>query len=254
MTAENTAARSSGGEAGRPIRALFVNCTLKKTPETSNTQALIEKVRGLMERQGVRTESLRVADYDVPVGISSDLGGADQWPEILARIYDCDIFVLCSPIWVGHMSSLCQKVIERLDDTFSAYDKATGQFPLYNKVGAVIVTGNEDGAQAVSAHALFALESFGCTIPPNSDVYWVGDAGAGPSYIEAGGPKHYYTNKVASWMAYNTVWMAKLLRDNPCPTNLNELSEEQMKLSDTPKADPHEADAKAKQMAAAAGG
>jgi multimeric flavodoxin WrbA len=139
------------------------------------------------------------------------------------------------------MSSVCQRVIERLDDTFSAYDEATGQFPLYNKVGAAIVTGNEDGAQNVCSRILFALESFGCAIPPNADVYWVGDAGAGPSYIAAG-QSHYYTNKVAAWMAYNAVWLANVLRDDPCPTNLTELAHEQLALSDAPKNDPHEKD------------
>jgi multimeric flavodoxin WrbA len=224
------------------LKALFLNCTLKPSPEISNTRALIDKVAALMERQGVETLTVRIADRDVGTGISSDLGPGDGWPAILNQVRECDILVLATPIWLGHMSSLCQRVIERLDDTFSAYDPATGQFPLYNKVGAVIVTGNEDGAQATSSEVLYALQSFGCTIPPNSDVYWVGDAGAGPSYIAAGAERHFYTNKVTAWMAYNTVWMAQTLRDNPCPTNLTKLAAEQLALSDSPKPDPHEAD------------
>lgn len=228
------------------LKTLFLNCTLKPSPETSNTQALIDKVAALMERKGVLTETVRIADEDVGTGISSDLGPGDGWPAVLEKVRACDILVIGSPIWLGHMSSLCQRVIERLDDTFSAYDAANGQFPLYNKVGAVIVTGNEDGAQSVSAEVLYALQSFGCTIAPNSDVYWVGDAGAGPSYIAAGGERHFYTNKVAAWMADNTVWMAEVLRENPCPTNLLELAAEQLKLSDAPKTDPHEMDRQAR--------
>ncbi len=224
------------------LRALFLNCTLKPSPTTSNTQALIDKVAALMERQGVVTETVRISDEHGGTGISSDLGPGDGWPPVLDKVKACDILIIGTPIWLGHMSSLCQRVIERLDDTFSAYDPSNGQFPLYNKVGGVIVTGNEDGAQAVSAAVLYALQSLGCTVAPNSDVYWVGDAGAGPSYIEAGGARHFYTNKVAAWMAYNTVWMAGLLRDHPCPTNLTELAEEQRKLSDPPKTDPHEMD------------
>ncbi len=225
-----------------PLEALFLNCTLKPSPTESNTQALTAKVAGLMERQGVACETVRIADEHVGTGISSDLGPDDGWPAILAKIRSCDILVIGSPIWLGQPSSLCQRVIERLDDTFSAYDAHTGQFPLYDKVGAVIVTGNEDGAQAVSAAVLYALQSLGCTIPPNADVYWVGDAGAGPSYIEAGGTRHFYTNKVAAWMAYNTVWMANVLRASPCPTNLTALAEEQKAFSDAAKADPHELD------------
>lgn len=224
------------------LSALFLNCTLKPSPAVSNTAALIDKVAGLMERQGVTVETVRIADENVGTGISSDLGPGDGWPPILEKVKACDILVLATPIWLGHLSSLCQRVIERLDDTFSAYDERTGQFPLYNKVGAAIVTGNEDGAQACASRMLFALQSFGCAIAPNSDVYWVGDAGAGPSYIEAHGDRHYYTNKVAAWMAYNAVWMAQLLRDNPCPTNLTDLAEEQKRISDEAKADPHELD------------
>lgn len=221
------------------LSALFLNCTLKPSPEVSNTDALIVKVEGLMQRQGVATETVRIADHGVGTGVSSDLGPGDGWPPILEKVKACDILVMATPIWLGHISSVCQRVIERLDDTFSAYDEATGQFPLYNKVGAVIVTGNEDGAQACASNVLFALESLGCTVPPNSDVYWVGDAGAGPSYIEAHAERHFYTNKVAAWMAYNTVWMAGLLKANPCPTNLTALSEEQQALSDEAKVDPH---------------
>lgn len=170
---------------------------------------------------------------------ADDLGGGDGWPPILEKVKVADILVLAAPIWVGTMSSVCQQVIERLDATFSDYDETTGQFPLYNKVGAAIVTGNEDGAQNVCCRILFALESFGCVIPPNADVYWVGDAGAGPSYIDANADRHYYTNKVAAWMAYNAVWLAGVLRDNPCPTDLTALATEQLALSDQPKRDPH---------------
>lgn len=223
-----------------PLKAIFLNCTLKPSPDVSNTQALIEKVAGLMERQGTEVRTVRIADHAVGTGVSSDLGPGDEWPPILERIYDSDILVIATPIWLGEISSLCQRVIERLDATFGEYNEANGQFPLYNKVGAVIVTGNEDGAQKCSEHVLFALQSLGCTIPPNSDVYWVGDAGAGPSYIEAGGSRHFYTNKVAAWMAYNTVWMARLLAENPCPTDLTALSGEQKAFSDEAKPDPHE--------------
>jgi multimeric flavodoxin WrbA len=230
------------------MNALFLNCTLKSSPDVSNTQALIDRVAALMERQGVTTGTVRIADEHVGTGISSDLGPGDGWPWVLEKVRACDILVIGTPIWLGHMSSLCQRTIERLDDTFSAYDPATGQFPLYDKVGAVIVTGNEDGAQATSSEVLYALQSFGCTIPPNADVYWVGDAGAGPSYIAAGAARHFYTNKCAAWMAYNAVWMAELLRAHPCPTNLLALADEMRLVSDPPKPDPHEADRQAREQ------
>jgi multimeric flavodoxin WrbA len=212
--------------------ALFVNCTLKPSPEVSNTQALVEKVAGFMEELGVTTESLRVTDFAVRFGTSSDEGDGDEWPAILERIRACDILVIASPIWFGVRSSVCQMVMERLDGTYAEGDPVTGQYPLYGKVGGVIITGNEDGAHDVAANTLFNLTHLGCTIPPNVDCYWVGDAGPGPSYIAAGGDRHRYTNRTALYMAHNLTWMADVLADNPCPTNLRDLDARGAELSD----------------------
>jgi len=90
----------------------------------------------------------------------------------------------------------------------------------------VIVTGNEDGAHDAAGTTLFNLSHLGCVIPPNSDTYWVGEAGPGPSYIEAGGEQHLSTNKTARYLAHNVAYMARLLKAHPMPTNLNALIEE----------------------------
>jgi multimeric flavodoxin WrbA len=153
----------------------------------------------------------------------SDEGEGDEWPAILARVKACDILVIGTPIWFGVRSSVAQMVIERLDGTYVEGDPETGQFPLYNKVAGVIVTGNEDGAHDAAATTLFNLSHLGCTVPPNSDCYWVGDAGPGPSYLEAGGDKHLYTNKTARFLANNLTYMARLLKTNPIPTSLSSL-------------------------------
>lgn len=214
------------------MHALFLNCTLKRSPQVSNTEALVTKVAGFMSELGVTTEVIRVIDRDVRFGITSDEGDGDGWPAILERIKACDILVMATPIWFGVRGSVCQMVIERLDGTYAEGDPVTGQYPLYGKVGGVVITGNEDGAHDVAANTLFNLTHLGCTIPPNVDCYWVGDAGPGPSYIEAGGDKHLYTNRTALYAAHNLVWMAGVLADNPCPTNLNELDELAAGLSD----------------------
>ena len=208
------------------LSAFIINCTLKRSPEVSNTQALIEKVCALFDAQGVEARCLRLVDYDVPPGITSDEGPDDEWPAILTKIKAADIFILAMPIWFGVRCSLAQRVMERLDGTYEEGDPVTGQFPLYGKVAGVIVTGNEDGAHDCSATTLFNLTHLGCTVPPNVDTYWVGDAGPGPSYIEAGGERHMYTNKCARYMVHNLTFMARVLKDNPIPTNLNELIEE----------------------------
>lgn len=208
------------------LRAVALNCTLKKSPQTSNTEALMRKVLGLMEPLGVTSDLIRIVDHDIAFGVSSDEGGGDEWPAILERIKAADILLIGTPIWFGVRSAVAQMVIERLDGTYVEGDPDTGRFPLYGKVAGVVVTGNEDGAHDASATTLFNLSHLGCAIPPNADCYWVGDAGPGPSYIEAGGERHMYTNKTARFLAHNVVHFTRLLKDNPIPTNLKALTEE----------------------------
>jgi len=205
------------------FKTLFLNCTLKRSPEVSNTGALIDKVAEQFAELDVATETVRVADYKVAFGVSSNEGDEDEWPAILERVKACDILVIAMPIWFGVRSSIAQLVMERLDGTFAEGDPTTGQYPLYGKVGGVIVTGNEDGAHDCCANTLFNLTHLGCMVPPNVDCYWVGDAGPGPSYIAAGGDKHLYTNRTARYMAHNLVWGAQALRGTPIDTNLNAL-------------------------------
>ncbi len=208
------------------LKAVFLNCTLKKSPERSHTRALIDKVVALMNPLGVQSEIIRVVDYAIPFGIASYMGEGDEWPNIFDILKAADIVVLGMPIWFGVRSSVAQLVIERLDGSYDEGDPQNGQFPLYNKTAGVIVTGNEDGAHDCSSNTLFNLSHLGCTIPPNADCYWVGEAGPGASYIDANGDKHAYTNKTARYMAHNLVAVATLLRNNPIKTNLKQLTEE----------------------------
>lgn len=214
------------------LKALFLNCTLKKSPEVSNTEALINKAVKLYSELGVESEIRRMIDYNIPFGISSDEGEGDEWPEILDKVRACNILIIGTPIWFGVRSSIAQLVIERLDGTYDEGDPETGQFPLYNKVAGVIVTGNEDGAHDAAGTTLFNLSHLGCVIPPNSDSYWVGTAGPGPSYIEAGGERHLYTNKTIRYLVNNTAFFARLMQDNPIPTNLKKLMADAMEESD----------------------
>ena len=208
------------------LHALALNCTLKRSPRTSHTQSLIDKAGGLFEERDVSFESIRVVDHDVRFGVSSDEGDGDEWPAIFERVKAADILIIGTPIWFGVRSSVCQMVLERLDASYDGADPANGQFPLYGKVAGVVVTGNEDGAHDCASNTLFNLSHLGCTVPPNCDTYWVGEAGPGPSYIEAGGDRHLYTNKTVRYMVENTTWFAKLLQENPIPTNLIALYED----------------------------
>lgn len=213
------------------LKVLFLNCTLKKSPVISNTAALINKAKELYESAGHSVETIRIVDYNIKFGTSSNEGDGDQWPLVLKKIKACDILIIATPIWFGVRGSVCQLVMERLDGTYGEGNAKTGQFPLYNKVAGVIVTGNEDGAHDVASNTLFNLTHLGCTVAPNADTYWVGEAGPGPSYIEAGGDKHLYTNRTTRFMVANTIYMAQLLKANPIPTNLTQLTDEAKKVS-----------------------
>jgi len=217
------------------MKALILNCTLKKSPAVSNTQALIDKVVAEFDTLGVTSEIVRVADFNVAAGTSSDEGYGDEWPKLLPKVRACDIFIIATPIWVGFTCSLAQRVIERLDAVFheeGLQDSITGQTIFYGKVGGTIVTGNEDGAHGVVARVNWALNEFGCTIPPTANTYWVGKAGPGPSYLDDKGTSYLYTNKTLRHMAHNLAYMAKVLKDNPIPINLNALTEEAKKESE----------------------
>jgi multimeric flavodoxin WrbA len=209
---------------GKGLRALGVNCTLKPSPEPSNTEALMNRVLGLLAEHGVETELIRPVDYAIKFGVTSDEGDGDQWPQVLDKFKAADILLMGTSIWFGVRSSVCSMVIERLDGTYNERNDQ-GQYPLYNKIAGVVVTGNEDGAHACAESTLFNMTHLGCTVPPNADTYWVGDAGPGPSYLDAGGEEHPYTKRTSSWCAHNLLHMAVILRDNPIPPIGNTLEE-----------------------------
>lgn len=207
------------------MKALIINCTLKRAPDFSNTGALAGKTANQLKELGFETEIIRLNDYNVLTGNTSDEGNGDEWPKILEKIKACNIFIIATPIWMGHLASTSQKVIERLDAIFrdeSLADKNTGQFMPYGKVGGCLVTGNEDGAHSCAAQVLWSLQEVGFTIPPNVNAYWVGKAGGEKDYVEAGGERYLYTNKSLRFMTANLAYMAKLLAAHPYPTNLLE--------------------------------
>ena len=132
---------------------------------------------------------------------------------------------MAMPIWMGVRCSVGQMVIERLDGT----TKGEGaQFPLYNSVAGVVVTGNEDGAHDVAANTLYNLAHFGCTVPPNTDVYWVGDAGPGASYVEAMGGLSPYVNRNIEMTAQNLIHGALMLKAMPYTIDLRPIKKKMM--------------------------
>ncbi|PLR96904.1 flavodoxin family protein [Bacillus sp. T33-2] len=199
------------------IKALVLNCTLKDSTQPSNTRALIDEIVRIFDGNEAETEVLTMADYSIGYGITNEaVNEKDQWPVIFEKVKQADILVIGSPIWLGEQSSLATLVVERLYGG-SSLTNGKGQYIYYNKVGGAVVTGNEDGAKNVSSYLIYALSHIGFTIPPNVDTYWVGEAGPGPSYIEAKGYQNEFTMQHAKIMAYNLLHFAKLLKDHPIP-------------------------------------
>lgn len=202
---------------GSGLRALFLSCTLKRSPEVSHTEGLASRSMELMRRHGVEVEMVRVVDHDVPPGVYPDLTehgwDTDGWPPIQERVMAADILVLCTPIWLGEKSSVCTKVIERLYGSSGDLNDR-GQSAYYGRVGGVLVTGNEDGIKHVAMNVLYSLQHLGYVIPPQADAGWIGEAGPGPSYLDdgSGGPENDFTNRNTTFMTWNLLHLARMLR------------------------------------------
>lgn len=201
------------------LSAVFFNGTLKRSPETSNTEGLINASMQLMEKQGVETELIRTIDHDIATGVQPDMTehgwSADEWPELFKKVESADIVVVCGPIWLGDNSSQTKKLIERLY-AMSGETNKKGQYIYYGKVGGCLITGNEDGVKHCAMDVLYSLQHIGLTIPPQADAGWIGPIGPGPSYLDegSGGPESDFTNRNLTFMTYNLMHLAKLLKDN----------------------------------------
>lgn len=213
------------------LRALFINCTLKRSPELSHTEGLIDISRAILETNGVKVEALRAVDHDIAHGVWPDMtehGWArDDWPMILEKVMAAEILVLGSPIWLGEKSSICTNVIERLYAASGRLNRA-GQYAYYGRVGGCLITGNEDGAKHCAMNILYSLQHLGFVIPPQADAAWLGEVGPGPSYLDegSGGPENDFTNRNTTFMTWNLLHMARMIKDaGGFPAHGNQRSE-----------------------------
>jgi multimeric flavodoxin WrbA len=200
------------------LRALYINCTLKRSPAVSNTQGLMDVSIKIMEKQGVEVDQVRAVDYDLAPGVQPDMrkegASADAWPELYKRVQAANILVIGTAIWLGDKSSVCTRVIERLYANSAELNEA-GQYAYYGKAGGCIITGNEDGIKHCSMNILYSLQHLGYTIPPQADAGWIGEAGPGPSYLDpgSGGPDNEFTNRNTTFMTWNLLHVARWLKD-----------------------------------------
>ncbi|MCY7354306.1 MAG: NAD(P)H-dependent oxidoreductase [Lysobacter sp.] len=204
------------------LRALFLNCTLKRSgegkhSEPSHTERLIHVAAEVMRANQVHVDMVRPVDLDLAPGVQPDMTehgfDRDDWPQLCKQVMGADILVLCTPIWLGEESSVCRRVIERLYAESGKTNDA-GQYVYYGRVGGALVTGNEDGLKHCSMSLLYALQHIGYTIPPQADTGWIGEAGPGPSYGDDGiGYDNDFTQRNTTFMAWNLMHLARLLKD-----------------------------------------
>ena len=152
------------------LRAVVLNGTLKRSPEPSHTDGLIDVATHVLTGVGARVDRVRTVDHTIPPGVQPDMREqgwpTDDFPDLYHELIEpADIVILATPIWLGDQSSMTRLIVERLYG-WSGKTNDAGQWSYYGKAGGVLVTGNEDGAKHCAAQLLYALSHIGFTIPP----------------------------------------------------------------------------------------
>lgn len=197
------------------MRALVINCTLKPSPQASNTEALSDTVITALKGHGVEVDVVRAVDLNLRPGVETDMGDGDDWPAVHAKLLAAQILVIASPTWLGHPSSVAQRVLERMDAMLGETDDE-GRPVAFNRVAGVLVTGNEDGAHHVISEISGALGDIGYTIPGQAWTYWHLGPGPGPDYLDDQ-RGHDWSASTGRAMASNLVHAARALAERPMP-------------------------------------
>lgn len=165
------------------LTALALSCTLKPSPAESSSGLMADQLLGSLAEHGVTGTSIRVVDHAISPGVEADMGGDDAWPGIREQVLGADVLVLVAPVWMGHPSSVAQRVLERLDAE-SSETGDDGTPIMFGKVAIVGVVGNEDGAHKVTADLYQGLNDVGFTIPAQGGTYWNGEAMHTTDYLD----------------------------------------------------------------------
>ena len=198
--------------------AIAINCTLKPGDgdESSSTDRMIGVLGRAFGKHGVElSETLRMADYNILPGVTSDEGEGDEWPALRRKILDHDILIFGGPIWLGQVSSIAKRVMERMDAFLSETDDK-GRMPSYGKVAVAAIVGNEDGAHGSSAQLFQGLNDVGWTIPSAAACYWVGEAMGSTDFKDLDRIPAK-VRETAARVAGNAAHLAALLKKNPYP-------------------------------------
>lgn len=197
------------------MKAVVLNCTLKASPQASSTQALADVVIAQLTKGGAEVETIRLVDLNIKPGVSADEGEGDDWPSVDAKLKAAQIVVFATPTWLGQMSSVALRALERMDAWFGETDDA-GRPVAFGKVAGIVITGNEDGAHHIVATISQGLIDMGFTIPAQSWTYWHLGPGPGPDYNETD-QGHDYSDRVGRNAARNMLALAKVITPETYP-------------------------------------
>ncbi|MFG2409519.1 flavodoxin family protein [Streptomyces brevispora] len=197
------------------MRAVALVCFLAASPARSSSHHIAEQVLAQFARHDVQGEIVRIADHDVRPGTRVDMGDSDSWPAIREKVLAADILVIATPIWLGRPSSVCQRVLERLNAESSETD-GQGRPHTYGKVAAVAVDGNEDGAHKVNANVFQGFNDVGFSLAPGAVTYWVSEALQGTDYQDLDETPEAVASTTET-LASNAVHLARRLTGRPYP-------------------------------------
>lgn len=201
-----------------PVTAIPINCTLKRSEggEDSSTDAMIAVLKAQFEKAGVKvSDTIRMADHNILPGVTSDEGEGDAWSDLRQTILAHDILIFGGPIWMGQISSIAKRVLERMDAFLSETDDK-GHMPSSGKVAVAAIVGNEDGAHMSSAQLFQALNDVGWTVPSVAACYWVGEAMGSTDFKDLKKTPGK-VSETAKMVAKNAAHLAGLLKASPYP-------------------------------------
>ena len=174
-------ARAVAGHDG-PLRVLGISTTNMDlaNPRYSTSDALLAEALQHASDRGHPTQLQRLAQlkFRACEGYYSKSARACTWPcsitqmdphDELDRVYEAfvhwaDVVIIATPIRWGAASSLYYKMVERMNCIQNQVTIAN-RVLLRNKVVGLIITGGQDGIQAVAGQMLGFFAELGCMFP-----------------------------------------------------------------------------------------
>ncbi len=199
------------------LKAIYVDCTHKKSPEKNTTTKLMNLSQHIMLAEGVQVDILRFTDYTVPFGIFPDMTAhqepIDEWPTLFKRIIEADILIIGTPITLGVKSSVVQKLTERMYAMKDVTDRK-GRSVFRDKVAGCAITGKDQGISHCAINILHTIQRIGYAIPPQSYRHWIEKTMTESHTLNVA---HYveednYINKNATFMTYNLLHLTNSIK------------------------------------------